>query len=111
MGLFAGEKTTMRNAIVCGILLGAVAMLPPAAVAQFFQKSLCAWIAEIVLRDERVVVPIGSYNSRHGVTLSLPSIVGRKGCLKVLYPPPSDDERVGLEKCVETLRKAQERTL
>jgi L-lactate dehydrogenase len=110
-GPFCWEKTTMRNAIVCGILLGAVAMLLPAAVAQFAQKNLCARISEIVLRDERVVVPIGSYNSRHDVTLSLPSIVRRKGCLKALYPPLSDDERVGLEKCVETLRKAQERTL
>jgi hypothetical protein len=28
----------------------------------------------------------------YGVTLSLPGIVGRKGCLNVLYPPLSDVE-------------------
>jgi predicted nucleic acid-binding Zn ribbon protein len=27
----------------------------------------------------------------------------------VLEPPLSDDERIGLEKCIETLRKAQQR--
>ncbi len=70
---------------------------------------VCARIAEIVLRDERSVVPIGVYNSRLGVTLSLPSVVGRKGCLQVLSPPLSNDERIGLEKCTETLREAQER--
>jgi len=70
---------------------------------------VCARIAEIVLRDERAVAPIGVYNSKLRVTLSLPSVVGRKGCLQVLNPPLSNDERIGLEKCIETLRKAQER--
>src|SRR5882757_7354549 len=35
--------------------------------------------AEIVLRDERAAIPIGSYNPHYGVTLSLPSVVGREG--------------------------------
>jgi L-lactate dehydrogenase len=77
--------------------------------SQYGIGMVCARIAEIVLRDERAVVPIGVYNSKLGVTLSLPGIVGRSGCLQVLDPPLSDDERIGLEKSVETLRKAQER--
>jgi hypothetical protein len=39
-------------------------------------------IAEMVLRDERAVIPIGSYSERFGVTLSLPSIVGRGGVIQ-----------------------------
>jgi L-lactate dehydrogenase len=70
---------------------------------------VCARIAEIVLRDERAAVPIGVYHSKFGVTLSLPSVVGRQGCLQVLDPSLSNDERIGLKKCIETLRKAQER--
>jgi L-lactate dehydrogenase len=77
--------------------------------SQYGIGMVCARVAEIVLRDERAVVPIGVYNSKLGVTLSLPSIVGREGCLQVLAPPLSSDERIGLEKCVETLREAQER--
>jgi L-lactate dehydrogenase len=77
--------------------------------SQYGIGMVCARIAEIVLRDERAVVPIGVYNPKLRVTLSLPGIVGREGCLQVLDPPLSDDERIGLEKCVETLRKAQER--
>ena len=78
--------------------------------SQYGIGMICARIAEIVLRDERAVVPIGFYNSKYGVTLSLPGIVGREGCLNVLYPPLSDVEHVGLEKCIETLRGAQART-
>jgi L-lactate dehydrogenase len=70
---------------------------------------VCARIAEIVQRDERAVVPIGVYNSKLGVTLSLPSVVGRDGCLQILDPPLSNDERIGLKNCIETLRNAQER--
>jgi L-lactate dehydrogenase len=77
--------------------------------SQYGIGMVCARIAEIVLHDERAVIPIGVYNSKLGVTLSLPSVVGRGGCLQVLDPPLSNDERMGLNKSVETLRKAQER--
>jgi L-lactate dehydrogenase len=77
--------------------------------SQYGIGMVCARIAEIVLRDERAVVPIGVYNSKFGVTLSLPGVIGRMGCIQVLEPPLSNDERIGLKKCVETLREAQER--
>jgi L-lactate dehydrogenase len=77
--------------------------------SQYGIGMVCARIAEIVLRDERAVVPIGVFHSKLGVTLSLPSVVGRNGCIQVLDPPLSKDERSGLDKSVETLRRAQER--
>jgi L-lactate dehydrogenase len=77
--------------------------------SQYGIGMVCARIAEIVLRDERAVVPIGVFHSKLGVTLSLPSVVGRNGCIQVLDPPLSKDERLGLDKSVETLRQAQER--
>ncbi|HEY6833980.1 MAG TPA: NAD(P)-binding domain-containing protein, partial [Pseudolabrys sp.] len=43
-----------------------------------------ARIAEIILRDERAAIPIGSFHKRFGVTLSLPSVVGRNGVTEVL---------------------------
>jgi L-lactate dehydrogenase len=77
--------------------------------SQYGIGMVCARIAEIVLRDERAAIPIGAYNSNSGVTLSLPSVVGRNGCIKAFDPPLSDAERIGLKNCIETLRKAQER--
>jgi L-lactate dehydrogenase len=68
-----------------------------------------ARIAEMVLRDERTVIPIGSFQRSFGVTLSLPSVVGRVGVISVLQPDLSAEERCGLEKSAESLREALER--
>jgi L-lactate dehydrogenase len=68
-----------------------------------------ARIGEMVLRDERAAIPIGSYQRAFGVTLSLPSIVGRAGVMSVLQPELSADERKGLENSAETLRNALKR--
>src|ERR1700691_2763401 len=65
-----------------------------------------ARIAEMVLRDERAAVPIGSYQHALGVTLSLPSIVGRDGVVAVLQPDLSPEERSRLEKSTESLKSA-----
>jgi L-lactate dehydrogenase len=65
-----------------------------------------ARIAEIVLRDERAVVPVGSYHPRFGVTLSLPTVVGRGGALRILEPEMSAAERQALERSADTLKAA-----
>ncbi|MBO0716031.1 MAG: NAD(P)-binding domain-containing protein [Rhizobiales bacterium] len=66
-------------------------------------------IAEMVLRDERSAIPIGSYRQDYGVTLSLPSIVGRTGVISTLSPELSPEEQSGLQKSADNLRKALER--
>ena len=68
-----------------------------------------ARIAEMVLNDERAVIPIGSYHKNFGVTLSLPSVVGRAGVIEVLEPEMSDEEREGLRKSADSLQQALER--
>jgi L-lactate dehydrogenase len=68
-----------------------------------------ARIAEMILRDEQSAIPIGSYQSEFGATLSLPSIVGRSGVARVLQPDLSADERDGLKRSAENLRIALER--
>ncbi|HYQ08241.1 MAG TPA: NAD(P)-binding domain-containing protein [Xanthobacteraceae bacterium] len=68
-----------------------------------------ARIAEMVLHDERSVVPIGSYQREFGITLSLPSVVGRSGVTMTLPPDLSAEERNGLQRSAENLRKALER--
>src|ERR1043166_1523383 len=68
-----------------------------------------ARIAEIVLGNEHAAIPIGSYQPAFGVTLSLPSIVGRQGVVAVLEPELSPEERAGLEKSAQTLRTALQR--
>ena len=65
-----------------------------------------ARIAEIVLRDERAVIPIGSYNPQYGVTLSMPSVLGQTGVVQILEPAMSDDERQALHRSAATLKAA-----
>jgi L-lactate dehydrogenase len=68
-----------------------------------------ARITEMVLNDERAVIPIGSYQKKFGVTLSLPSIVGRRGVIEVLEPAMSGAEREGLKKSADALGTALDR--
>jgi L-lactate dehydrogenase len=66
-------------------------------------------IAEAVLRDERVVLPVGAYNEKYGVTLSLPCVVGKDGAGQIFEPAMSPTERAAFEKSAEVLRDASER--
>jgi L-lactate dehydrogenase len=70
-----------------------------------------ARIAEIILRDERAVIPVGSYHPKYGTTFSLPSIVGRQGVDQVLEPEMSEDERSALRRSAETVKKAASRAV
>jgi L-lactate dehydrogenase len=65
-----------------------------------------ARIAEIVLRNERAVIPIGSFNQDFGTTLSLPSVLGRDGVSRIIMPELSKTERELLDKSARTIREA-----
>jgi len=67
-----------------------------------------ARIAEMILNDERAVIPIGSFQKEFGVTLSLPSVIGRNGVSAVLKPDLSREEQERLQKSAESLRTALE---
>jgi L-lactate dehydrogenase len=77
--------------------------------SQFGIGIVSARIAEMVLRDERAVIPIGSYHERFGVTLSLPSIVGRGGAVRAFEPEMSPEEQQALALSAANLRKSEDR--
>src|SRR4029077_19643481 len=91
------QDNDIRATIENEVRYANITIIEGIGASQYGIGMVCARIAEIVLRDERAVVPIGVYNPKLGVTLSLPSIVGREGCLQVLDPPLSNNERIGLE--------------
>jgi L-lactate dehydrogenase len=50
-------------------------------------------IVEAILRDERLVAPVGTWHEEFGVTLSLPSVIGKGGVVEVLERPgPTTDQ-------------------
>ena len=77
--------------------------------SQFGIAIVSCRIAEMILRDERAAIPIGSYHARYGVTLSLPSVVGRAGIVEVLAPALSPEEDAALTKSAESIGKALQR--
>ncbi len=79
------------------------------AASQYGIGIVSVRIAEMILRDERAVIPIGSLQKEYGVTLSLPSVVGRGGVIEVLQPELSDEERDGLQNSGKNLKDALRR--
>jgi L-lactate dehydrogenase len=63
----------------------------------------------VVLRDERTIIPLGCYNPKHGVSVSLPSVIGRGGVLHIFEPELSNEEQQALHPSIETLRQAVQR--
>lgn len=66
-----------------------------------------ARIIEAVLRDERIVVPIGSWHAEHGVTFSLPGVLGVNGVERTFEPRLDPDEQALLERSIATLKSAR----
>jgi L-lactate dehydrogenase len=59
-----------------------------------------------VARDERAVVPIGSYFEEFGVTLSPPSVLGRSGIQRVIRPSMTEQEASDLRKNAQHITDA-----
>jgi len=67
---------------------------------------IAARIVEMIGRDEGAVVTIGSYQDKFGVTLSLPSRLGRSGVTSVFMPAMTEEEARALDESAATLRRA-----
>jgi L-lactate dehydrogenase len=86
-----------------------IAIIEGNNASQYGIGIVCARLTEAVLRDERTIFPVAAYQEAYGVTLSLPSVVGRGGVIRVLEPPMSPEERQALEQSAERLRTAADR--
>src|SRR5260370_11738595 len=100
----------IRAAIERDVRYANISIIEGNDASQYGIGMVSARIAEIVLRDEQAVIPIGAYNPHYGVTLSLPTVVGRQGALRILEPAMSADEREALIRSAATLRSTLERS-
>jgi L-lactate dehydrogenase len=97
---------SFRSSIERDVRYANIAIIEGNGASQYGIGMVSARIAEIVLRDERAVNPMGCYNPAYGMTVSLPAIVGRRGVERVLEPAMSADERKALQRSADTLRSA-----
>jgi L-lactate dehydrogenase len=102
-----GSIESLRQSIERAVRYANISIIEGNLASQYGIGMASARIAEIVLRDERAVIPVGSYNSHYGITLSMPSVLGRDGAVQILEPEMSKDERQALERSAETLRDAK----
>jgi len=102
-----GEKLNdLRQSIEKDVRYANITIIEGNDASQYGIGIVSARIAEMVLTDEHAVVPIGSFQEKFGVTLSLPSVVGRNGVVRVLEPELSEEEHTGLEKSAKFLQTA-----
>ena len=106
----AGSRAELQRSVEHEVRYANIAIIEGNQASQFGIGMVSARIAEVVLRDERAVIPIGSYNPKYGVTLSMPSVLGRAGVVQILEPDMSAEERQALQRSAETLRNAVART-
>jgi L-lactate dehydrogenase len=99
----------VREAVERDVRYANITIIEGNNASQYGIGIVCARLAEAVLRDERSVFPVASYQATFGVTLALPSVVGRGGVVRVLEPPMSDDEREQLQRSAERLQAAGHR--
>jgi L-lactate dehydrogenase len=113
IGVLAGERgetlDSLRGQIEQSVRFANITIIEGNDASQFGIGIVAARIAEIVLRDERAVIPIGSYHQRFGVTLSLPSVVGQGGVVRILEPEMSPEEKQALLRSVAGLRQSEDR--
>lgn len=82
-----------------------ITIIEGTGASQYGIGIVTARIAEMILRNENSVVPVASFNARYGTTLSLPSVVGRKGVARVFEPEMTDYERDALQASGDVLRQ------
>jgi L-lactate dehydrogenase len=99
----------VREAVERDVRYANITIIEGNNASQYGIGIVCARLTEAVLRDERSIFPVASYQAGYGVTLALPSVVGRGGVLRVLEPSMSDDERAQLQRSAARLRAAGER--
>jgi L-lactate dehydrogenase len=103
------KPQTVREELEREVRYANITIIEGIGASQYGIGMVCARLTEMVLRDERAVIPVGCYNATLGVTLSLPSVVGREGVHRVIEPEMSDAEQQGLLRSAEAIKLALSR--
>lgn len=93
-----------RQSVEQDVRFANITIIEGTGASQLGIGMVTARIAEAILRDEHAVIPVGSYNPKYSVTISLPSVLGRQGVSQILEPEMSEQERQGFQRSAEILR-------
>jgi len=86
----------LQKAVENDVRYANMTIIEGTGASRFGNGMVSARLAEVIIRDEHAVMPISSFNPEYGVSLSLPSVLGRHGVVRILRPEMSQEEREGL---------------
>jgi L-lactate dehydrogenase len=95
-----------RQSIEHDVRYANITIIEGIGASQYGIGMVTARMVEAVLRDEHAVMPVGSHSEHYGVTLSLPSVIGRAGVAETLWPVMSNEEETSLLQSIDILQKA-----
>jgi L-lactate dehydrogenase len=100
------DRSVDRPRVEHDVRFANIAIIEGNGASQFGIGVAAARIAEAIVRDEHAVLPVAAYRERYGVTVTLPTVVGREGAMGEIEPEMSELERRAFERSVEALRAA-----
>jgi L-lactate dehydrogenase len=103
------EKKALKRAIDEYVKEGNINVIRGKGASEFAIGTVLARAVEIILRDERIVIPCSCYSERYGVTFSLLRRVGRHGVLDEFALDTTPEEDEALKKSAEILKTATQR--
>ena len=111
LDLFGESSTpqTVREQLEREVRYANITIIEGIGASQYGIGMVSARLTEMILRDEGAVIPVGCYNPTFGVTLSLPSVIGREGVRRVLEPEMSATEQQGLQRSADAIKAALSR--
>ena len=109
LALDGPETENFRRSVESEVRYANITIIEGIGASQFGIGIATARIVEAILRDEKVVFPVGSYHPDYGAHFSLPSVLGRGGVSRVLKPNMTEEEKRALQHSADTLRQAAAR--
>ena len=103
----AGESADLvRHGIEDDLRYANITIIEGNNASQYGIGNVCARLAQEVLGDEQVVLPVADYHDDYGLTLSLPSVLGRAGVSHSFVPEMSENEAAEFQHCIQQLKIA-----
>jgi L-lactate dehydrogenase len=106
LGLGGNDTEKITSKVEEEVRFANISIIDGNDASQYCISKAVAKLTDIILRDSSAVVPVGSYNPHYGLTLSLPSCLGKNGVSRILPPRMTNHERELLEKSADFLRQA-----
>jgi L-lactate dehydrogenase len=100
------DEKRLKARVDEAVRLANIDIIEGIGASQYGIGIVIARLIEAVLRDEKLVIPVGAYSREHRATFSLPSVVGAAGVENVLQPRLDADEQEALAKSIATLQEA-----